>query len=394
MARSNRAAASRRAAKRYTPQVRAESRLRFGSPIQQLHAALEDAVSQYNGTVAAAQTGAAGIRTAADRAKPELRKASGSAARVVEDTHRALAQSLSQAQQGGSVGKLLASATTGDAESTRGRIAESLASSLKDTTMRKQDAAAGAAYATSNARATLESDRRKLQGQLTEISGQRGAFTQQRLAQLVDADQKARAEDRRAGLGRRNTRIVAGVDPHGRPIPGSAKAQELKLKKREAARKAREKAKGGKLPDGVKPLETAGQNSVKSGIEKAIQVARRLSAQGGYSRSKLASLMLTGRESQKVIDPRQAARLAKAHPDWTASQVQRAATLAVPSIPSFDSHVVSAALDVVRDKHLSPATIAKLHRAGVRVNDLGYSTSRPAPRRRPWNATNPGRGGH
>lgn len=125
-------------------------------------------------------------------------------------------------------------------------------------------------------------------------------------------------------------------------------------------------------------LAPAGQNTFKRTFDSAVQTATKLNDH--YSREELKALLRNGRQATTVfLDP--ATR--KPIPDvYTLADAKKKNPKAMPVsvgavAPITDEAILSAVLDKVIDGHLSPYTIAKLHKAKIKVNGLGVSTKKP-----------------
>jgi hypothetical protein len=124
-------------------------------------------------------------------------------------------------------------------------------------------------------------------------------------------------------------------------------------------------------------LSADGQNTFKRSFDAARASAEKI--KGHYSRNELRGLLKNGRSASTVYvdasgQPIDAYTFADAKKKDPAAR-----PVPVPAIaPITDDAVLSAVLDTVLDGHLSQYTIAKLHKAHIKVNALGVSTKRPS----------------
>jgi hypothetical protein len=144
-------------------------------------------------------------------------------------------------------------------------------------------------------------------------------------------------------------------------------------------------------PKGKSPyLGTSGQTSFKNDLSSTRSLVSKY--KGQYTRQELASILTSpeGRPATTVyIDPKtrkpiKVNGIPVTDPTAAKKQNPDAVKLTLPAIPHVsNSAAISAALDEIYDGHLSPATVRKLHDAGIKVNPLGISTKRTAKRTKP-----------
>lgn len=145
-------------------------------------------------------------------------------------------------------------------------------------------------------------------------------------------------------------------------------------KSTEERRKIIKESKGSKTKSPY--LGTSQQNTFQTTFESTRSVAGKYKDQ--YSRPELAQILLTGRPASTIYVDKNGKYLPGVS-DLSTAHKQGGHAVKLPAIPKVsNSAAISAALDAIYDGHLSPATIRKLHKAGIKVNGLGVSTKRPS----------------
>jgi hypothetical protein len=361
------------AARRRRTQVKSEARLRFGPQKAALSSALDDAVSTYVTNVAAAHTSSEGIRIAAKQAATAIPKIYADAGHSIDGVSGVLAQALGPAGAGGTVADLMRGAAATDAAGTKQRLTESMASALADTKQRGVDAAAGEAYSVQNAGAVLETTRQKLNQQLVELGGQRGAFTQGRLAELTDADVKARQAHAEKVADRSTKLAAAGTNPDGTYVKGGPKDP--------AVVRAGKKGKGGggsTALGGAKPASRADVRTFRTSFSVARgQIASLRSGghmEGKAGRRKMWQLLQVGVDRKPTVNAKKYAEELAKGTDKSLAKI-RATVPGVKIPPITDPLVLSAALDMEYDTHISRANAKALHRAGIRLSEIPGAVS-------------------
>lgn len=199
----------------------------------------------------------------------------------------------------------------------------------------------------------------------------------------------ARADSSIAHAGDANKRWSASTNKYGVTNGAWAswgKSDAGKQKRQAAIDTYNKTAHPGKTPKSPY-LGTSGQTGFKNDLSSTRSLVAKY--KGQYTRQELATILTSpeGRPAHTVfIDPKtRKPILVNGVPvtDLSSAKKQKAdaVSLTIPAIPHVsNSAAISAALDEIYDGHLSPATIKKLHDAGIKVNPLGISTKRPAKR--------------
>jgi hypothetical protein len=323
-------------------------------------------VSTYVTNVAAARTSSQGIKTAAHQAAAAIPKVYADAGHSIDGVSGVLAKALGPGGAGGTIADLVRGAGATDVAETKQRLAESMAGALSDTKQRGVDAAAGEAYAVSNAGAVLETTRQKLNKQLVDLGGQRGAFTQGRLAELTSADAKARQTSHEKALGRRNSRLTGGVNPDGTIRKGGPKDPAVTGKGKDPA------AKG--LPKGTKPASNAEYRDFTSKVARAGSMISTFRAgakgklDGKSGRHKLGLLLQNGAPARPGhVDAGIYEAELKRGTDKSLARI-RATVPGTPAVSAIDDPLaVSIALDMAYDKHVSRLNAKQLHANGMQL---------------------------
>jgi hypothetical protein len=121
-------------------------------------------------------------------------------------------------------------------------------------------AAQGAVYQQQGLRKNYLSDVGQIDQQAQNIADQYGTFASDAYSKLVTADQQAAAKAANAAANRKNARIVAGVGPDGKVIPGGKADKPAKTKHT------------GTLPGGAKPAT----NEAFAGFQRSYQAGQSL----------------------------------------------------------------------------------------------------------------------
>lgn len=376
-------------ARRFRRQVNAEALLRFNPERSSLRGALREAGQQRVQEISSANTSAEGIRTAARQARPVLRRTYGSASRSIDQSDRD-ADKILRTLAPGLHSDLAADFARNDTKATKHTLAVALASAIRDTTSREQDAAAGRSWAITAANTAYAQNVGNIRSRLQQLGRETGAFKQQRLGELGEAERGRHFQARQNRLGRRatarNQRRTQEATA-ARQEDAQAFQAEQKAKDRAAAAARARRGPGGKEATG--PQYATFQTDVARA--RAIGQAVR-QADPRLGRITVANLLLNGRDARQVVDSRMVDRLiAQGVP---VSEARRRATRTVPAVRAVnDALAVTTAMDLVFDGRVSRTTARKLRRArGIRPTRLGFGvgpTPKPPRGVRPDTAGNP-----
>lgn len=344
----------RPASARYSPQVDAESKLKFGPEESSLRAQLADAETTRDQAYAGAGGVRAAIEGSAKAALPKLRTEYGTAQRAVDTVQKTLGTALTGA---GSLG----GAAIRDSEGTKMRLAEALAAAEAETTARQRDASSGEAFARQNADSQLATTKGKIGQRQTDLAGERGAFAQARSGELVEASRgrsvTRRGQDKTAATARDN-RIAANTR-------ADRSAGETARHNRATERQARKNGGTGLAkPADVEKARTAVNRAMDSARAIAGEVSAKDKAGGKKMRDRAdaAKILVNGRAGQTIKnDPKSGEPLAN--------------PIKVPGVNKQDQLYASVALDMLYDGRISKGNQARLSRLGLTPKQLGL---RPA----------------
>lgn len=347
----------------FVSQANAESLVRYGPQISALTALMRQSEDTYNQTVAGAKSTAGLIQAAVDRAQPTVGAAYD---RSIGQAGQAfgVAQPALNALPAGSPFTAVAGL---EQAGLTGRLAESRASTLSELADRRVAAQEGSQYAQQAAGRTLASDRAKIGQQATDLAGQQGAFVADTIQQNIDASDKANATAKNQQANRdqteRDSLRSSGIDPDtGQPIPGG------KLDPKTAA--------------GKKWLSATAQGKAGDAIQGALNEAKTLK-QSGAAREEAAQLLLQGSkdtsqtvyENVPVVDQFGNVVKGKTKRQPKLNRDGTVVTKTVPGLPKVNSQLLlSAALDMAYDGHLSRRNQQLLHARGIQLAPLGLVT--------------------
>lgn len=362
-------------ASRYSTQVQAEGKLRYDPQRQELRSALEDLAGELTSGVKTATAASEGQKRAAIAARPQIEGAYSDANTATDRAQTDLATKMGQLPGGG---QLLSGAAARDAEGTKRRLAESLASARTELTDRQTRAAEGLSLQVGNLQGRFSSEAGKLRSKLQGVAEQEGTFRQGRTAELTGEERKASRDAGQKAADRKTRLAVGGVDASGKVIPGGAK-------------------------DSPKSSKASREKAGKAGADFTDQLAKAKAAVAPYvgklPRPKIAALLSGGAPAvTESVDEKKLNRLIAANPPagepghLSESELRRRATApGAPAVaPVESSAALSAALDILLDKHLSPATVAKLRQKypGIQIKKTGLPTRKSAPKRPKSSASN------
>jgi hypothetical protein len=307
---------------RITQQAQTEASLKYAPQRRQLSAQQQDIVDQFATGAKVAQATGKGIAEQINTVRPQVAGYVGKAQNLVDQGQSDLARYLGSSP--------LQGAATIDATNTKGRLAETLANTNTELDRRKIDAAAGTQYTVNALRTSAADALKKVGGQLSDLASDQGSYaatTSDRLRQQA----ASRAVTRRG--------------------------QDLSHQDRVAAIQQRQQAADAKKKDKQRGLLSAkDQQKAQDDIAKAVAHAQDL-VKAGNTRQQIANILVQGRSGASVTDPATGQKLP------------------LPDRPALPRDYVLAALDVVFDKHISLQKQQALQRRGIRVKDLGYTTS-------------------
>lgn len=338
-----------RLASRYRRQVRAESRLRFGPEGAEIRRAARDVKEQAAGDIRSAKQTAAGTKRAVRQAR--------------EPAKRSLADALAMISEGPEPGTEaalgeLGSAAARDHLGAQKRLRETLAGIQTELTARELDADAGMVAAIRQARAVRGSELGKLADRLRDLAGQRGAFQQGRMGELIEDERDRRVTRRGQNL----------------TLRGSRERTAAQNQRDAANRKSREQIAADKLAaqGGKNGRKRATSQQIITGqtqIDLARRQARRAKGDG-ESRSDAAKLLIEGQGQLK--DPATGQPI----PDTKYKPVKQL--------------WASVALDLEYGGGISAANRKKLRRLGYSLADFGISPPKKHTVDRPAHAKAPG----
>lgn len=251
--------------RRLKQRVRSEQRLRFGPEEFALSELLRAALQDRAGAIGTARSTAAGVRRSADLAEPTMQRVFGEALAGRERDNATLGEQLSrlggaEANFGGAIAR--------EQAGVKGRIEESLARTLAELGERKVEASAGEAFAVQQAEGRFAEERGQIGRRAAALAGEKGAFAQGRLSELLDEAAQAAFEADESAKDRALER---------RKIRNDERKTEAELTGRDP--KTGRRVKSG---DGFKrgEEEVKAQRRVISEVDSVRDTVRRLRSQG------------------------------------------------------------------------------------------------------------------
>lgn len=349
-------------ASRYSTQVQAEGKLRYDPQRQELRSALEDLAGELTSGVKTATAASEGQKRAAIAARPQIEGAYSDANTATDRAQTDLATKMGQLPGGG---QLLSGAAARDAEGTKRRLAESLASARTELTDRQTRAAEGLSLQVGNLQGRFSSEAGKLRSKLQGVAEQEGTFRQGRTAELTGDERKASRTSREKAADREVT----------------MRGQDLTHEDRQAAARSKDtKRPSGKdlgaLDEGLSKARSTISSYVKKGVPRA----------------KVAALFVSG--ADESVDEEKLNKLVAANPPSgqpghiDPTDLRRRATL--PKVEALDPLVLSIALDLAYDKHISARNVSKLRQKypGIQIKKTGLPTRGSMPKRAKPSASN------
>lgn len=363
---------------RFISQAAEEALVRFGPELSALKELRRSAEMNLTQGVAAAHAGAAGVLSAINQARPDIRQAYGQAGAAA-----AQQAALSDADLAklGPVAASVRAAILGERSGFQTRLAGEQAADLSSLSNRAVAAREGESFGTQQAQKSFINTLTQVLGRKQDLARERGAFTASTAQQLRQdaADRRLRVQlqEMSAGQSERNSLRSAGLDPNtGKPIQGGPLDPN--------AARYKSKAKGGR--DGGQASDAA-HAAAQDQVQTATSWAQRLKAQG-LSRHDVAVALSQGRKESEVPVYRTDAaghQQRVLNPDGTQQTRKRAG---VPQIGS--QLLLSAALDQAFDGHLSRQNARRLHQRGLQVRRLPVTSYTEWARRRRGNRTEAG----
>lgn len=346
------------AATRNAQQVSAESYLRFNPQRASLRESLDAARSERSRAYGAADTGAEGVKIAAQRASGQLRSV------YAPELERSQASSAAANQ---AVAGLPDSAATfkgaigAEGEGALRRLRETLANAQAETIARQTEAEGGRVYARGAADAAYGSEAAKLRERARQLDSEQGAFESGRIDALTAADRKISHDI----ASQKRTQTFQASQQEDQQ---SFTAEQNAVKRAAAEKKARAKSKKdahvdpktqGALEDAVAQARAAVKPYASRLDRKALEALFTNGAPAAAEKTrvnpeKLAALLDQG------VEP-SVARL-------RATEVVQKAKSAVPKIGPLSLRV---ALDLETQGYLSPETKAELHKRKYQAIPLG-----------------------
>jgi hypothetical protein len=329
--------------------------VRFGPEESGLRAARRTAEDSFRTTVRQADATSQGIQAAIKSTRPQVRKdfdAAGlQAARAAHVAEPDLA--------GANVPASLRAVVAAERSGFTSRLGEARAGALTELSNRRVQAVEGAGFAKQNAQRELASTLTQLFQRGQDLAKERGAFTASTATELHTAAQE-RAQQLAIAEGRNTTQTAIANQRNATTRRG----QNLSHADRQAAARARGRG-GGQTRGGATREELGAAQDV---IGQALNEAHGFKADG-TSRGDAAALLLNGSKEQRIAlhDP------ATGKPLYDKDGKPRVKV--IPGVPKIGHQLLlSVALDVAYDGHVSRANHRALLHRGLSVRDLGLPT--------------------
>lgn len=350
----------------YVTQAQDQALVRFGPERSALVALLQQAAQDRDTAVSSARSTSDLVRNAVDQARPGVAQAYNAAIKTAAAQQAIAAPQLTP-------GSPFAQAAAIEASGLNSRLAETQANETAGLSQRRIQAAEGAAYAQTAANRQYAQSRQQITQRAADLGDEEGAFTASTATDLATADAKSQAQSDEASARirqqERDSQRSAGIDPDTlQPIPGGKLDPSTKASKKKWA-----------------------TSTAQAAASDQIQQARNEIAgiKDGFSRGEAASLILTGApaSSKKVYEPiKQGNRTIQRPVLWKAGDKQNGRpidpsligtqkTIDIPATPQIKSQLLlSAALDMEYDGHLSRRNQQLLHARGIKLAPLGLLT--------------------
>lgn len=337
-------------------QAALQALVRFGPEESGLRAAAREAKGTFRTTVRQADATSRAIRYEVDRARPTVRRNYDQAG--LQEARAASVAAPDLANPG--VPASLRAAVAAEQSGYTQRLAESRAADLTGLSQRRVQAVEGAGFAKSNAQRVLASDLSKLFARAQDVRRERGAFTVATAQQLQTAAERAAAVTRNQEANRAVTRRGQTLSHRDR-VAG----QQLTHKDRVAARRiaAQKKAAGGggQTRGGA---TRAALGTASDEISRLINEAKGFRGDRTPRHDAMQALLKGAKERRIPLHD----KLGK--PAYNADGTPKEKV--VPGLDKAKSALLlSVALDVAYDGHVSRENHSKLLARGLSVRDLG-----------------------
>jgi hypothetical protein len=356
-------------------QAQAEATLRTAPQASVLREMLIQAMSDRDVAIKAATGAAHGVTAAVAKAGPSLKHVYHDAINQAHGTSATVDATLSSM---GAVAGPYQAAMARERGTGADRLSQSLTSALSELSNRRIEAAAGRAQATNAALSEYSTTKAKLTRQASDLANQSGLYASTRLGELTDAERKARqqahqqaltrhAQAVQNALGRKNSRLTAGVDAQGKVIPGGAKDKPAGAKHLSASE---QRTRGEKLAQAKSQIAQAQTwiNRFRNGAKpKSDKEIRQLLASGQSARS-------IGKDVPVMLPN------GKPKTDARGQIVTRVQTIKGDPVPKLDADFIQAALELENQGHLSTATIHALRGRRIHVIQEWLTPRSPAKR--------------
>lgn len=358
--------AKKKKGNRWASQAAVQALLRYGPQ----ESALAELQRQAEGTY---QTSIAQARGSGDMSVEQIKAAEPQTAAIFDRASRQdqLANLFRGQIPGGAAGTpadVLAQGSKIEQAQNATNVGLARAGAMNALTERKLAARSGVQYATENARQQFVSDLSKILRQKTEVAGQKGAFTSLTAQQLQDAaDERAQAlaiAEGQMSQSERNSLRASGTDPDTGELTADAAITAA-----EKADKEANKNKGKVSASGVPLLSIDKHLADRSELSRAISLAAK-GKSAGLDRRATGKGLLSGRTAADVYGPEDP-KTGKREPLYNEDGTKRRRSEVKPVENQL---LVTAALDMQYDGHISRKTQRMLADAGYSIKRLGLTT--------------------
>lgn len=366
MARRRRRSLPDRLARQYRPQARLEAELQYGPQRRELGAALGEAQSARDQSVAAAHGTSRGLRAT-------IRAQRGSVKDLYADTGsklRANADAVLPAIVGVSgPASAIAQAAAGEHQAALDANTVARGNTLQNYADQLVRARAGEAFAVRQAQQVYGQDAGKILGQLAGVAEDQGKYTATELGRLVDT-----------ALGRQ-------VTLRGQTLAHRDRRQsELETHRHNVAAEDNQRTTARQRQSDAGFLSPTQQAKAQDAVHQALNEVHDFKRRG-LRRHEVAQTLRSGVDDQTLkpeplydpatgkakVDPKTGQRLYRdplSGKTTTSSQPVK-----VPGVQAVESEAtLQAALDIAYDGFLSKRTQTMLRKAGIRVRRLGVPT--------------------
>lgn len=364
-----------RSQRRFYDQADVQTRLRYGAQESALGSILEQLTRDYGRQAQAQQTAGQtvlGAYTGANQGVTQTYNDVGLTPNVLAS---------------------IASSPTGQ------RLAGEVASYKAANDQQARGIQAGQQYLQQHIADQYSDDVGKVTDQLQSLTGEKGLYQSSLLDQLITGDRSARHDanvaaakqrhdDEQAILDRQQQQenaligqgLLPGKDGALQPLPGGKADPNAQKKK-----------------GGFKPATRAAQSKAATDFSRALSIINTYVGDDPKDkalRREIGQKLLNGEaeiKGEPVYDTRREIKKGVPNPNYGKPLLNPDGTAkttdSLPGIPKIENQpIVSAALDMVFDGHLSPATVRKLHDLGYKVRGLSGVKTRadvPKPKRNP-----------